>query len=81
MVKKYKIFVYNYFDESDICLASIRAMKIKEKISCGALFHTQENALILSTHKKRANTATHRFFHLIPIARKIIINPTSVGGG
>jgi len=32
-VRKYKIFIYNYFERSDSCLASIRATNINERKS------------------------------------------------
>jgi len=37
-----------------------------------------ENTIDLSEGE---NTTAHRFFHLVPIVRKKVINPTSVGGG
>jgi len=44
------------------------------------LFYTSENALMSKSNDSNKYN-NNRFFHLVPIARKIIINVTSVSGG
>ena len=57
-----------------------RLMREDHEAVEGNLNYTEENALIVKKNR-RSKYNKHRFFHLVPIARKKVINLIGVGGG